>query len=99
MPSGYLSAVTYTIFFIDFYRIRNLEDLLRQLEHHTGGRHLSPTGSEDIRLSETEADRHYHRGLHSADLGGFVYFSNFVLGIGIGIITTNMFSTVSLYVE
>ncbi|XP_022252961.1 disintegrin and metalloproteinase domain-containing protein 9-like isoform X1 [Limulus polyphemus] len=40
-------------------RIRNLEDLLRQLEHQPGP-HTSPEGSEDIRLSEPEADRHYH---------------------------------------
>lgn len=33
-------------------RIRNLEDLLRKLEH------VSPAGS-DLRLSEPEADRHY----------------------------------------
>lgn len=39
-------------------RIRNLEDLLRQLEH-TPGPHISPAGSEDVRLSETEADRQY----------------------------------------
>ncbi len=52
-----------------FYRIRNLEDLLRQLEHHSGTRHLSPCGSEDIRMSETEADRHYR--LHSGELDGY----------------------------
>ncbi|XP_035704990.1 disintegrin and metalloproteinase domain-containing protein 11 isoform X4 [Folsomia candida] len=50
-------------------RIRNLEDLLRQLEHHSGNRHLSPCGSEDIRMSETEADRHYRRDLGGDDEG------------------------------
>ncbi|XP_046734645.1 disintegrin and metalloproteinase domain-containing protein unc-71 isoform X3 [Diprion similis] len=37
-------------------RIRNLEDLIRQLEHHST-RNMSPSGSEDIRISES--DRQY----------------------------------------
>ncbi|XP_066955433.1 disintegrin and metalloproteinase domain-containing protein 23-like isoform X24 [Macrobrachium rosenbergii] len=63
-------------------RIRNLEDLIRQLEHHPS-RHMSPSGSEEIRMSETEADRHYRLDSSSctesqggrADNGGmgFVY--------------------------
>lgn len=41
-------------------RIRNLEDLIRQLEHHSR-KHTSASivGVEDIRFAETEADRQY----------------------------------------
>ncbi|XP_048479376.1 disintegrin and metalloproteinase domain-containing protein 11 isoform X5 [Plutella xylostella] len=39
-------------------RIRNLEDLIRQLEHHSS-RHMSPSGSQDIRQDEPEPSRHY----------------------------------------
>ncbi|XP_054286585.1 disintegrin and metalloproteinase domain-containing protein 12 isoform X4 [Macrosteles quadrilineatus] len=59
-------------------RIRNLEDLIRQLEHHSA-RHMSPSGSEDIRMSETEADRHYRLDTQSGRVrrgeedGRFVY--------------------------
>ncbi|XP_032457471.1 uncharacterized protein LOC100116487 [Nasonia vitripennis] len=39
-------------------RIRTLEDIIRQLEHHST-RRMSPVDSEDIRVSENETDRHY----------------------------------------
>lgn len=68
-------------------RIRNIEDLIRQLEQHST-RHMSPNGSEDIRMSETEADRHYRldssacsessQGLVSSNLFCF-YWNNLSL--------------------
>ncbi|KAI1292849.1 Disintegrin and metalloproteinase domain-containing protein 23 [Halotydeus destructor] len=71
-------------------RIRNLEDLLRQLEQTQGGSHgghlqsvpltgISPSGSEEIRLSEPEADRHLYssapsrHGGHSSSSQGAHY--------------------------
>ncbi|OXU31941.1 hypothetical protein TSAR_010219 [Trichomalopsis sarcophagae] len=39
-------------------RIRTLEDIIRQLEHHST-RRMSPVDSEDIRVSENETERHY----------------------------------------
>ncbi|XP_034185476.1 disintegrin and metalloproteinase domain-containing protein mind-meld isoform X4 [Osmia lignaria lignaria] len=39
-------------------RIRNLEDIIKQLERHTT-RNISRCNSDDIRMSESEADRHY----------------------------------------
>ncbi|XP_017754972.1 PREDICTED: disintegrin and metalloproteinase domain-containing protein 11 isoform X11 [Eufriesea mexicana] len=40
-------------------RIRTLKDLIKQLEHTA--RNTSPTGSEDMRMSESEADRPYRK--------------------------------------
>ena len=40
-------------------RLRDLEDLIRLLEHHSI-KHSNPiVGVEDLRYSETEADRQY----------------------------------------
>ncbi|XP_076396944.1 disintegrin and metalloproteinase domain-containing protein mind-meld isoform X4 [Megachile rotundata] len=39
-------------------RIRTLEDIIKQLERHTT-RSISRCNSDDIRMSESEADRHY----------------------------------------
>ncbi|KAL7287184.1 hypothetical protein TKK_0018616 [Trichogramma kaykai] len=39
-------------------RIRTLEDIIRQLEHHST-RHMSPIEADDLRLSENENERPY----------------------------------------
>lgn len=62
-------------------RIRNLEDLIRQLEHHSS-RHMSPSGSEDIRMSETDA--HYRLDSSAAcseSSQGYVY--NFIYKLSV----------------
>lgn len=58
-------------------RIRTLEDIIRQLEHHSA-RHMSPSESEDIRMSETEADRPYRvdSSVCSESSQGYVLFQD-----------------------
>lgn len=54
-------------------RIRNLEDLIRQLEHHSRKHtNASILGVEDIRFSETEADRQYKVEIPSGYVRRFV---------------------------